>query len=61
MQERGIELKGDQLPVSAIIRSPLLAIRWQLPSQKVGSLIFCLVAVCLTDHTGSSRSGSISV
>jgi hypothetical protein len=35
MQRRGIEMKADQLPISAIIRCPLLAIRWQLPNQKV--------------------------
>lgn len=35
MQQRGIELKGEQLPISAIVRCPLLAIRWQLPNQKV--------------------------
>jgi hypothetical protein len=35
MQESGIELKGDQLPISAIVRCPLLAIRWQLPDMKV--------------------------
>lgn len=30
------QLKTDQLPISAIVRCPLLAIRWQLPSMKVG-------------------------
>ncbi|KAF3006420.1 hypothetical protein E8E13_000756 [Curvularia kusanoi] len=35
MQQRGIELKGEQLPISAIVRCPLLAIRWQLPDQKI--------------------------
>ncbi|KZM26032.1 uncharacterized protein EKO05_0005868 [Ascochyta rabiei] len=38
MQERGIELKGDQLPISAIVRCPLLAIRWQLPNKQVRRL-----------------------
>lgn len=38
MQRRGIEMKADQLPISAIIRCPLLAIRWQLPNQKVRKL-----------------------
>ena len=36
MRDRGVELKADQLPVSAIVRRPLLAIRWQLPNKKVG-------------------------
>lgn len=35
MQQRGVSLKAEQLPISAIVRCPLLAIRWQLPSQKV--------------------------
>ncbi|KAJ4371455.1 hypothetical protein N0V83_004672 [Neocucurbitaria cava] len=35
MRDRGVELKADQLPVSAIVRCPLLAIRWQLPNKKV--------------------------
>lgn len=35
MQDRGVSLKAEQLPVSAIVRCPLLAIRWQLPNQKV--------------------------
>ncbi|KAL6707765.1 hypothetical protein ACN47E_003886 [Coniothyrium glycines] len=34
-QEAGRQLKADQLPVSAIVRCPLLAIRWLLPSMKV--------------------------
>ncbi|KAF1923149.1 uncharacterized protein M421DRAFT_76076 [Didymella exigua CBS 183.55] len=38
MQLRGIEMKADQLPISAIIRCPLLAIRWQLPNQKIRRL-----------------------
>ncbi|KAJ4991952.1 hypothetical protein SVAN01_02547 [Stagonosporopsis vannaccii] len=38
MQQRGVELKGDQLPISAIIRCPLVAIRWQLPNQKIRRL-----------------------
>ena len=39
MQERGIEMKGDQLPISAIVRCPLLAIRWQLPNKMVRRLL----------------------
>jgi len=35
MLQRGVELKGEQLPISAIVRCPLVAIRWQLPDQKV--------------------------
>jgi len=35
MQDRGVSLKAEQLPVSAIVRCPLLAIRWRLPNQKV--------------------------
>lgn len=35
MQERGVELKNEQLPISAIVRCPLLAIRWQRPDKKV--------------------------
>ncbi|KAF2621614.1 hypothetical protein BU25DRAFT_415995 [Macroventuria anomochaeta] len=38
MQQRGIEMKGEQLPISAIVRCPLLAIRWQLSNQKVRRL-----------------------
>ncbi|KAF1911285.1 hypothetical protein BDU57DRAFT_560412 [Ampelomyces quisqualis] len=38
MQERGIELKHEQLPISALVRSPLLAFRWQLPDKKVKRL-----------------------
>jgi hypothetical protein len=35
MQERGVQMQADQLPISAIVRSPLLAVRWQLPNNKV--------------------------
>ncbi|KAF3037833.1 hypothetical protein E8E12_008026 [Didymella heteroderae] len=38
MQRRGIEMKADQLPISAIVRCPLLAIRWRLPNQKIRRL-----------------------
>ncbi|KAH6633429.1 hypothetical protein C7974DRAFT_423772 [Boeremia exigua] len=38
MHQRGVELKGDQLPISAIVRCPLIAIRWQLPNKKVRRL-----------------------
>lgn len=39
MQDHGVELKADQLPVSAIVRSPLLAVRWQLPNKKVSAFV----------------------
>lgn len=49
MQRRGIELKGDQLPISALVRRPLLAIRWQLPDQKVGQhQKCCTLVLCFT-------------
>ncbi|KAH8730683.1 hypothetical protein GQ44DRAFT_605862 [Phaeosphaeriaceae sp. PMI808] len=35
MQGHGVELKNEQLPISALVRCPLLAIRWQLPDKKV--------------------------
>jgi hypothetical protein len=35
MQEHGVELKNEQLPISALVRCPLLAIRWQLADKKV--------------------------
>ncbi|KAF1938819.1 hypothetical protein EJ02DRAFT_353707 [Clathrospora elynae] len=35
MQERGVQMQAEQLPMSAIVRCPLLAIRWQLPNKKV--------------------------
>jgi hypothetical protein len=35
MQERGVQMQAEQLPISAIVRCPLLAIRWQLPNKKV--------------------------
>lgn len=28
-------MQAEQLPTSAIVRNPLLAIRWRLPNQKV--------------------------
>lgn len=34
MREHGVELKNEQLPISALVRCPLLAIRWQLPDKK---------------------------
>jgi hypothetical protein len=34
MQEHGIELKNEQLPISSLVRCPLLALRWQLPDKK---------------------------
>jgi hypothetical protein len=35
MQERGVQMQAEQLPISAIVRCPLLAIRWQLSNKKV--------------------------
>ncbi|KAF2023938.1 hypothetical protein EK21DRAFT_79810 [Setomelanomma holmii] len=35
MQEHGVELKNEQLPISALVRCPLLAVRWQLSNKKV--------------------------
>lgn len=35
VQGRGVQMQVEQLPISAIVRSPLLAIRWLLPNQKV--------------------------
>jgi hypothetical protein len=35
MQGHGVELKHEQLPISALVRSPLIAFRWQLPDKKV--------------------------
>lgn len=34
-QERGVQMQTDQLPITAIVRCPLLAIRWQLPNNKL--------------------------
>jgi hypothetical protein len=34
MQQHGVELKSEQLPISALVRCPLLALRWQLPNKK---------------------------
>lgn len=45
MQERGVQLKAEQLPVSALVRCPLLAIRWQLPDNKVRSSLDWHMAV----------------
>ncbi|KAF5853115.1 hypothetical protein GGP41_001689, partial [Bipolaris sorokiniana] len=35
MQDQGVQMQAEQLPTSAIVRNPLLAIRWRLPNQKV--------------------------
>jgi hypothetical protein len=35
MQEHGVQLKHEQLPISALVRSPLIAFRWQLPDKRV--------------------------
>ncbi|KAH7092935.1 hypothetical protein FB567DRAFT_587394 [Paraphoma chrysanthemicola] len=35
MQEHGVELKNEQLPISALVRCPLLAIRWQLSDKRI--------------------------
>jgi hypothetical protein len=35
MRERGVELKRVELPISALVRAPLLALSWQLPDKKV--------------------------
>ncbi|KAF1832102.1 hypothetical protein BDW02DRAFT_571434 [Decorospora gaudefroyi] len=40
MQERGVQMQAEQLPISAIVRSPLLAIRWQLPDNKTRRVQF---------------------
>ncbi|KAL1801480.1 hypothetical protein ACET3X_001822 [Alternaria dauci] len=34
-RERGVQIETDQLPVTAIVRSPLLAVRWQLANNKI--------------------------
>jgi hypothetical protein len=34
-QERGVQIQTDQLPITAIVRCPLLAIRWQLANNKL--------------------------
>jgi hypothetical protein len=34
MQQHGVELKSEQLPISALVRCPLLALRWQLPNKQ---------------------------
>jgi hypothetical protein len=39
MREHGVELKHEQLPISALVRSPLIAFRWQLPDKKVCRLL----------------------
>ncbi|KAA8626146.1 hypothetical protein PtrSN002B_002754 [Pyrenophora tritici-repentis] len=35
MRLQGLQMQAEQLPISAIVRCPLLAIRWQLPDKKV--------------------------
>lgn len=35
MRLQGLQMQAEQLPISAIVRCPLLAIRWQLPNKKV--------------------------
>lgn len=58
MQQRGIELKSEQLPISAIVRCPLLAIRWQLSSKKVKHRCgFPCIQLIVCRFVGS-RSGS---
>lgn len=43
MRIRGRELKHDQLPISALVRCPLIAFRWQISDQKVYDLSLCKV------------------
>lgn len=59
MQEHGVELKNEQLPISALVRSPLLAIRWQLPDKKV-ELLGCTIIIKLTRYRFGERSSSLS-
>ncbi|KAJ4408322.1 hypothetical protein N0V91_003326 [Didymella pomorum] len=59
MQRRGIEMKADQLPISAIIRCPLLAVRWQLPNQKVRGPNF--LRAQLTTDADPSTSNPLQV
>ncbi len=40
MEARGVNLTVEQLPISAIIRCPLLALRWRLPNNKVDTCCF---------------------
>ncbi|EFQ86208.1 hypothetical protein PTNB73_04578 [Pyrenophora teres f. teres] len=35
MRLQGLQMQAEQLPISAIVRCPLLAIRWQLPDKKI--------------------------
>lgn len=41
MQIRGRELKHDQLPISALVRCPLIAFRWQITDDKVCAISLC--------------------
>jgi hypothetical protein len=34
-QERGVQMESDQLPITAIVRCPLLAVRWQVSNNKI--------------------------
>jgi hypothetical protein len=36
LREHGAEVKRDKLPISALVRCPLLALSWHLPDKKVG-------------------------
>jgi hypothetical protein len=58
MQEHGVELKNEQLSISALVRKPLLALRCQLPDKKVRLLCFDTSDI-LTGCTGSAFSAQV--
>lgn len=58
MQDRGVELKSEQLPITAMVRSPLLAICWREPNQPVAAL-YLIDVTKLIYHLGSTYSAQI--
>jgi hypothetical protein len=53
-----VELKHEQLPISALVRCPLIAFRWQLPDKKVCGLTTMYNANLHLDRFGDSSSSS---
>jgi hypothetical protein len=58
MQQHGVELKHEQLPISALVRCPLLALRWQLSDKKV-HFLYTYKKTVFTLHTDQASSNQI--
>lgn len=61
MQDLRVEIKNEQLPITALVRSPLLAIRYNLSNGKVSSTCYQIIIVWLTELQDSQNPAQVHV